>query len=58
MQDNKFDVKNVSVKFLFNFSQAVIADNTIYVSGQIPLHPETGEMVEGGIKEQAEQVHF
>lgn len=27
------------------YSQAVVVGNTIYVSGQIPLNPETGELV-------------
>ena len=38
------------------YSQAVKAGNTVYLSGQIPLLPETMEMVDGGIKEQAVQV--
>ena len=36
--------------------KAIKAGNTLYVSGQIPLSPETGKIVEGGIKEQTEQV--
>lgn len=38
------------------YSQAVMVDNMVYVSGQIPLHPQTMEVVEGGFSEQAEQV--
>jgi 2-iminobutanoate/2-iminopropanoate deaminase len=38
------------------YSQAVRAGNTLYISGQIPINPETGKIVEGGIKEQTEQV--
>ncbi|MDX1504380.1 MAG: RidA family protein [Spongiibacter sp.] len=38
------------------YSQAVKADNTVYLSGQIPLIPETMEMIEGGITEQTQQV--
>jgi reactive intermediate/imine deaminase len=38
------------------YSQAVKVDNTVYLSGQIPLIPETMEMIEGGIVEQATQV--
>ncbi len=38
------------------YSQAVKVDNTVYLSGQIPLIPETMEMVAGGIEEQASQV--
>jgi len=38
------------------YSQAVIADGFLFASGQIPLSPETGTVVTGGIKEQTEQV--
>lgn len=38
------------------YSQAVRAGNTVYFSGQIPLVPATGEVVEGGIEAQARQV--
>jgi 2-iminobutanoate/2-iminopropanoate deaminase len=38
------------------YSQAVKAGNTLYISGQVPLNPATGKLVEGGIKEQTEQV--
>lgn len=38
------------------YSQAVKAGNTVYLSGQIPLIPETMEMIEGGITEQTQQV--
>jgi len=38
------------------YSQAVKAGNTVYISGQIPLNPETMEVVEGGFEAQAVQV--
>ena len=38
------------------YSQAVEANGTLYVSGQIPLVPETGKLAEGGIREQTLQV--
>ncbi len=38
------------------YSQAVKVDNTLYLSGQIPLFPETMELIEGGIAEQVHQV--
>jgi 2-iminobutanoate/2-iminopropanoate deaminase len=38
------------------YSQATLAGNTLYVSGQIPLNPETGELIEGSIEEETEQV--
>ena len=37
------------------YSQAIQVGNLIYTSGQIPLNPETGVIVEGGIKEQTRQ---
>ena len=33
------------------YSQAVVADNMLFVSGQLPINPATGEFAEGGIKE-------
>jgi reactive intermediate/imine deaminase len=38
------------------YSQAVKVDNTVYISGQIPLVPETMEVVEGDFAENARQV--
>lgn len=38
------------------YSQAIESGNLVFVSGQIPLDPKTGELVEGGIKEQARRV--
>ena len=38
------------------YSQAVEANGTLYVAGQVPLNPETMKVVDGGIKEQTLQV--
>ncbi len=38
------------------YSQAVEANGMLFISGQVPLVPGTGKVVEGGIKEQATQV--
>jgi 2-iminobutanoate/2-iminopropanoate deaminase len=38
------------------YSQAVEINGTLYVSGQIPINPETGKLVEGDITMQTEQV--
>tara|TARA_B110001454_G_scaffold21708_1_gene20997 strand:- start:19674 stop:20060 length:387 start_codon:yes stop_codon:yes gene_type:complete len=38
------------------YSQAVKVNNTVYLSGQIPLIPETMEMVEGEIDAQIRRV--
>lgn len=37
------------------YSQAIKVQNLIYTSGQIPIDPVTGLIVEGGIKEQTRQ---
>jgi 2-iminobutanoate/2-iminopropanoate deaminase len=38
------------------YSQAVEMNQTLFVSGQIPINPETGKLVEGDISVQTEQV--
>ena len=38
------------------YSQAIEANGMLFVSGQVPIDPATGQIVEGGIKEQTEQV--
>jgi 2-iminobutanoate/2-iminopropanoate deaminase len=38
------------------YSQGVIANGFVFVSGQIPLDPATGQIVAGGIAEQTAQV--
>jgi len=38
------------------YSQAIKVNGTVYLSGQIPLDPETMTLVDGGFEEQAEQV--
>lgn len=38
------------------YSQAVKAGNLLYTSGMIPVVPSTGQVVEGGVTAQAEQV--
>lgn len=38
------------------YSQAIKAGNTVYLSGQIPLDPATGELVTGDIETQVRRV--
>lgn len=38
------------------YSQAVRAGDFLYVSGQIPLDPTSGEVVSGGVEEQTDRV--
>ena len=38
------------------YSQALVAGNTVYCSGQIAINPATGELVLENIEAEAEQV--
>ena len=38
------------------YSQAIQAGNFLFLSGQIPLDPKTGELAKGDIREQTKQV--
>lgn len=37
------------------YNQAVLTGNTLYISGQIPINPETGDLIEGDIKKETKQ---
>jgi len=37
------------------YNQAILSGNTLYISGQIPLNPESGQLVEGDIKKETRQ---
>lgn len=53
---NKIIHTEKAPKAIGPYSQAVKTGNTLYISGQIPMNPETGKIVEGGITKQTEQV--
>jgi 2-iminobutanoate/2-iminopropanoate deaminase len=38
------------------YSQAIQVGNFLFLSGQIPLDPKTGELVKGDIRQQTQQV--
>ncbi|MBQ5826984.1 MAG: RidA family protein [Bacteroidaceae bacterium] len=38
-----------------SYSQAIEAGGMVFVSGQLPINPETGEFAEGGVKELTRQ---
>lgn len=38
------------------YNQAVLANNMLFVSGQIPMQPVSGELIKGGVKDQTRQV--
>nr|WP_321413191.1 RidA family protein [uncultured Allomuricauda sp.] len=37
------------------YNQAVLVKDTLYISGQIPIDPATGKLVEGDIKKETKQ---
>lgn len=47
---------NAAPEAIGTYSQAVKIDNTVYLSGQIPLDPETMTLVEGDIEIQIRRV--
>jgi 2-iminobutanoate/2-iminopropanoate deaminase len=38
------------------YSQAIEVNGTLYISGQIPIDPKTGKLIDGTIKEQTAEV--
>jgi 2-iminobutanoate/2-iminopropanoate deaminase len=38
------------------YSQGVIVGNLLFISGQLPIDPSTGDFVSGGIKEKTHQI--
>ncbi len=47
---------NKAPQAIGTYSQAIKIDNTVYLSGQIPLDPETMEITEGDISDHIRQV--
>ncbi len=37
------------------YNQAILVNGTLYISGQIPIDPKTGELVEGDIQKETKQ---
>lgn len=46
---------NTTPKPIAPYTPAVMANGTLYLSGQIPRIPETGELIKGDIKKATEQ---
>lgn len=42
----------------YQFSQAVVVDRTMYISGQLGMDTVTGQLVAGGVQAQAKQVRW
>ncbi|ORU93500.1 MAG: reactive intermediate/imine deaminase [Cycloclasticus sp. symbiont of Bathymodiolus heckerae] len=47
---------NAAPEAIGTYSQAIKVGQTVYLSGQIPLVPETMVLIDGGISEEIEQV--
>jgi 2-iminobutanoate/2-iminopropanoate deaminase len=45
-----------SPKAIGTYSQGIQIDNLVFTSGQIPLHPETGKLVQNDFKSEVNQV--
>ncbi|MDR2557094.1 MAG: RidA family protein [Bacteroidales bacterium] len=46
---------NSAPKAIGPYSQATAANGMLFISGQLPVDPQTGKIVQGGIKEQTAQ---
>jgi 2-iminobutanoate/2-iminopropanoate deaminase len=53
---NKIVSTDRAPKAIGPYSQAVISNGFVFVSGQVPLDPATGQIVAGGIAEQTARV--
>lgn len=49
------DIKNIPNP-IGPYSTAIVSQGHVYVSGQIGLHPKTGKLVEGGVREELGQI--
>ena len=57
MADSKKPVhSDAAPRALGPYSQAIVANGMVYCAGQIPLDPQTGQVVAGGIADQTHQV--
>ena len=56
MPKKKIIRSDAAPKSVASYSQAVRAGKFVFCSGQIPLDPRTGELVDGGIEEQTRRV--
>jgi 2-iminobutanoate/2-iminopropanoate deaminase len=54
--DKKVIQTQKAPKAIGPYSQAIQAGNFLFLSGQIPLNPKTGELVKGDIQQQTQQV--
>jgi len=60
MGQTQMDIEHIQTDEAYEssapLSQAIRHGDTVYVSGNVPVDPETGELVEGGVGPQTRQV--
>ena len=56
MNNFKFIHTSEAPEALGPYSQAVVAGEWVFASGQIPIDPATGELIDGGISDQTDRV--
>ena len=56
MTDKKIFLTDKAPEPVGPYSQAVIHNGIMYVSGQVPLDPQTGELISGTIEDETEAV--
>ncbi len=56
MNDFKIIHTSEAPSALGPYSQAVVAGEWVFASGQIPIDPATGQLIDGGIAEQTDRV--
>jgi len=56
MAQKRVIATDTAPKAIGPYSQAIVYGGIVYCSGQIPLDPQTGQLVEGGIAEQTVRV--
>lgn len=52
---NQFSTPNIPAP-KGHYSQAVIFNDLVFISGQLPVNPFTGEVINGSVEEQTQQV--
>lgn len=60
MRERAMSIEQIHTSAAFEssapLSQAIRHGDTVYVSGNVPIDPETGDIVAGGVAEQTEMV--
>lgn len=56
MQNKKIVFTDQAPRPIGPYSQAVIFDRLVFISGQIGVDPQTGELVPGGVAEETRQI--